>query len=200
MAFLDFFRKRTKQWAGTIAENVHAQCIDSGIYEHLADQSERLRRIETKQKETSLQLEEIDSVLQSGGNEESLIEALIALADTIGDFYFFAACEPDTPLFDQAEMMWDSAKNAAESAGLVIIDATNEPFDFHLHSAESTEEDNSLPNGYVIKTIKCGYMCGDAVLRRAAVIVNKIDFVNKIDSVNKINPDNNEEGENESWD
>ena len=114
MGLLDFFRKRAQQYADTIAETVYAQCIDSGIYEHLAEQGERLRRIETRQKETSLQLEEIDSVLQSGGNEESLIEALIVLADTIGDFYFFAACEPDTPLFDQAQMMWNAAKNAAE--------------------------------------------------------------------------------------
>ena len=184
MAFLDFFRKRAKQ----------SQCID------LTEINERLRRIETRQKETSLQLEEIDSALHSGGNEESLIEAIIALADTIGDFYFFAASQPETPLFDQAQMMWNSAKNAAESAGLEIIDANNEPFDFHLHSAESTEEDNSLPNGYVTKTIKCGYSHGGAVLRRAAVVVNKINLIDKIDSVNEINPDNNEDGGNESWD
>ena len=57
MAFLGFFRKRAKQCAGTIAESVYAKFIDSGIYEHLADHGERLRRIETRQKETNLQLE-----------------------------------------------------------------------------------------------------------------------------------------------
>jgi len=32
-----------------------------------------------------------------------------------------------------------------------------------------------MPNGYVIKTLKFGYIYKDEVIRRAAVIVNKTD-------------------------
>jgi molecular chaperone GrpE (heat shock protein) len=71
-------------------------------------------------------------------------------------------------------MMWSAAQNAAESAGLEIIDAEREPLDFRRHSAESTAEDNGTPNGYVIKTLRCGYVYRNEIMRRAAVVVNKV--------------------------
>jgi len=230
MAFLNLFEKIAKPRV-----EVTTVSTDPGINEHLAEINERLRKIETKQKETSLQLEEIDGFLQGDASadaadtENALVDALIALADTIGDFYYFAGqenyvevdppnettwCPPnetergfvlinpkdiedgaededsaeyengiededgiedtDSPLFEQAQMMWNAAKNATETAGLEIIDAEREPFDFRLHSAESVEQDDDLPNGYVVKTLKCGYIYKGEVVRRAAVVVNKI--------------------------
>jgi molecular chaperone GrpE (heat shock protein) len=148
--------------------------IVSGINENLADMNERLRRIEIKQKETNIQLDEIDNFLQNGGNEYVFIDTLITLTDTIADFYFYA--DADSPLFEQAQMMLNTAKSAVEATGIEIINAGNEPFDFRLHSAESTEQDAGIPNGYVIKTIKFGYNYKNEVLRRASVIVNKIDL------------------------
>jgi molecular chaperone GrpE (heat shock protein) len=173
MAFLDSFWKKVEHYADTGAQNVVA-CVN----ESLADINERLRRIEIKQKETTVQLEEIDDFLQNGGSEDALIEALVALTDTIGDFYFFAAADEDSPLFEQARMMWSKAKTAAENAGLEIIEPYDEPFDFRLHSAESTERNTDMANGYVIKTLKCGYMYKDKIVRRAAVVVNKAEKSN----------------------
>jgi len=221
MAFLSLFGKSAKPHAET-----DTQGTDPCISERLSEISERLRKIETKQKETSLQLEEIDGFLQGDANadaadtENALVDALIAIADTIGDFYYFAAAgqggrgeaalpdedarfgpngngrgfvlvNPDeaasdsggaadrgSPLFEQAQMMWNTAKSAAETAGLEIIDAEREAFDFRLHSAESIGQDNDIPNGYVIKTLKCGYVYKDEVMRRAAVLVNKINTPN----------------------
>ena len=173
MSFFDFFWKKVKYYTDTSAQNVV-----SGINECLAETSERLRRIETKQKETSIQLEEIDDFLQNNGNETALIDSLIALADTIGDFYLFAATDQSSPLFEQACMMWNRAKSAAEAVGLDIIDAGNEPFDFRLHSAESAEQNMEMPNGYVIKTLKFGYIYQNKVIRRAVVIINKIEPIN----------------------
>ena len=170
MAFMNFFRKKAEHPVNTtVQENA-----DPGINERLAEISERLRRIENKQKETSLQLEEIDDFLQRGDSNESvLVNALTALSDTIGDFYYFAAADADSPLFEQARMMWNAAKSEAEAAGLEMIDACHEPFDFRRHSAEGTEQDDDMPNGYVIKTLKCGYVYKDEIFRRAAVVVNK---------------------------
>jgi len=170
MAFFDFFWKKIKYYTDTSAQNAV-----SGLNEYLAETNERLRRIENRQKETSIQLEEIDNFLQDGGNENALINSLIALADTIGDFYFFAAADLNSPLFEQAQMMWNKAKSAIEAVGLEIIDANNVVFDFRLHSAESAEQDINIPNGHVIKTLKLGYMYQDEVIRRAAVIINKIE-------------------------
>ena len=147
----------------------------------LAEQGEFLRKIETRQKETSLQLEELDDFLQSNGGTPLLVDALIALADIIEDLYYFAAADPSSSLFDQAEMMKNAATNAAETAGLEIINAANEPYDFRLHSAESIGEDNETPNGYVIKTLKCGYIYKEEIIRRAAVVINKIEKIPKIE-------------------
>ena len=186
MAFFDFFWKKVKYYTDTSAQNAV-----SGINEYLAETGERLRRIETRQKEINIQLEEIDNFLQNGGNETAFIDTLIALADTIGDFYFFAAADESSPLFEQAQMMWSRAKNAVEAVGLEIIDASDEPFDFRLHSAESAEQDIDMPNGHVIKTLKFGYMYQDKVIRRAAVIINKIEKIDKIENIdNKIDAPN----------
>ena len=168
MAFFNFFGKKTKQSIDTTAQN-----FNPGIDERLAEINERLRKIENRQKETSLQLEEIDEFLQGGGNEPALVEAVIELSDIVGDFYYFAAAEADSPLLEQARMMLNAAKNAAEAAGLEIIEAGDESFDFRLHSAESTEQEDDMPNGHVIKTLKCGYIYRDKIIRRAVVVVNK---------------------------
>jgi molecular chaperone GrpE (heat shock protein) len=175
MAFFDFFWKRIKYYT-----DISAKDAAFSVKESLGEIKERLRRIETRQKETSIQLEEIDNFLQDGGNETALIDALIVLADTIGDIYFFAAAEQGSPLFEQASMMWNKAKSAVEAAGLNVIDARNEPFDFRLHSAESAMQDMDIPNGYVIKTLKFGYIYQDKVIRRAAVIINKIEKNNNV--------------------
>jgi molecular chaperone GrpE (heat shock protein) len=180
MAFFDSFWRKVKYYTDTSAQNAV-----SGINEALAETNERLRRIETRQKETSIQLEEIDELLQNSDNETAFVDALIALADTIGDFYFFTAADQSSPLFEQAQMMWNRARSAVEAVGLEIIDASDEPFDFRLHSAEGAEQNPDIPNGYVIKTMKSGYIYQEKVIRRAAVIINKIEKVDEIEQVEK---------------
>ena len=171
MAFFDFFRKELKYYADEAA-----QSVVSDINEGLEEISGRLYKIETKQKETSIQLEELDDLLQNGGNKAALVDALISLIDTIGDFYFFA--DADSPLFEQARMMWNNARNAAKSAGLEVIIADNEPVNFFLHTIESAEQNFDMPNGYVVKTLKCGYIYQNEIVRRAVVTVNKINALN----------------------
>jgi len=177
VAFFDSFWNKLKYYTDTSAQN-----LASGINEYLAEINERLRRIENKQKEFSIQLEEIDEFLQNGGKETELVDTLIALADTIGDFYFFTAGDQGSPLFEQAQMMWNNAKSAIGVMGLDVIDASNEPFDFRFHSAESVEQNPEMPNGHVIKTLKFGYIYKDEVIRRAAVIINKIEKIERTEN------------------
>jgi len=175
MVFLNFFKKKhvetvnSAQQSESPAPPINQHILD----ERLAEIIERLRRIESRQKETSLQIEEIDGFLQGGGNESALVDAITSLLDIIWDFYYFAADDAGSPFFEQARMMWNAARNAAESAGLEIIAAEREPLDFLRHSAESAEQDNGIPNGYVIKTLKCGYIYRNEIIRRAAVVVSK---------------------------
>jgi molecular chaperone GrpE (heat shock protein) len=184
MAVFDFFKEKIKSYADTAAKSavseINESLAEAGgrlrlvINESLVETSERLRRIETKQKETSIQLEEIDELLQRN-DKNSLLEALITLTDTIGDFYFFAVADMSSPLFEQAQMMWNSAKSAAETAGLEVIIASNEPVNFNLHAIENAEQNADMPNGYVVKTLKCGYIYQNEIVRRAVVTVNRND-------------------------
>ena len=170
---MNFFRKKTK-----LPDKETVQSAKPGINQHylnerLAEINERLRKIENRQKETGIQLDEIDGLLQGGGNEPALLDAVIMLIDSIGDFHYFASLDEVSPLAEQSMMMWNTAINAAETAGIELIAAAGEPFDFTCHSVESTEQDDRLPNGYVIKTLKCGYIYKGEIMRRASVVVNK---------------------------
>ena len=169
MAFNKFWKRKSKD--SVVAT---APVVNPCVGESLTEINERLRRIENKQKETSLQLEAIDDFLQCGGTEPALVKAVIELSDNIEDFYCFVAADVDSPLLEQARMMWRAAKNAAEASGFEIIDAADEPFDSRRHSAESSEQVENMPNGYVTKTLKCGYIYKDEVIRRAAVVVNVV--------------------------
>ena len=176
MALFGFLKKSAKHIADLTAQNVD-DFMSERLNGHFTEVNERLRRIETRQKETSLQIEEIDSHLHGDGDETAFIGTLIALADIIEDFYYFAAEDKLSPLFEQAEMMWNSAKNRAETAGLTLIEASGEPFDFNFHSIHGTASDDGLPTGYVIKTLKCGYIFNNEIIRQAAVIVNKQEVI-----------------------
>ena len=170
---MNFFWKKTKLTEKETVQSVNADINQHFIGERLAEINERLRKIENRQKETGIQLEEIDGFLQGGGNEPVLVDALVMLIDIIEDFYCFASAEADSPLAEQSMMMWNTALSAAETAGIEIITAAFEPFDFNRHTAESTEQDGRAPNGYVIKTLKCGYIYKGEIVRRATVVVNK---------------------------
>ena len=171
-----FFRRRAKL---DVAATMH----NNGINKNLLLIDERLRKIESRQKETSLQLEEIDNFLNDNDVEAALLNSVIELCDTIEDFYHFSAENINSAFFEQACMMWGKAKNTAESVGLEIIESSGGIFDFRLCSAEGVEYDNGLPNGYVLKTLKCGYIYKDKIIRRACVIVNKINITDGDDTV-----------------
>jgi len=187
MGVFNFLEKSAKHIAEETAQKVedrlnerlgeHFRQFGQQVSENFSEIHGYLRRIETKQKEISLQMEEIDSQLHGDGDEAAYVSAVIALADIIEDFYAFAAEDMDSPFFSQAQMMWNLAKSKAEAAGLTIIDAFEEPFDYTVHSIEGTAFDDGLPTGYVIKTLKCGYIFKDEIIRPAAVIVNKQETI-----------------------
>ena len=133
----------------------------------------RLQKIETHQKESILQLEEISDFLQSEDNERVLVDSVIMTIDIIEDFYRFAASE-DSPYFEQAKMMWNAAMKIASKTKLTVIDETGIPVDFQRHEAGGVAADESLSNGVIIETLKCGYIYKSEVIRRATVIVNKL--------------------------
>lgn len=161
-----------------------------------------LRKLEARQKETCFQLEDISESLQDdGGENRSLIDTLISVAGYIEDFYMFSSEDVTSPLFDQAVMMWNTARKSLEGSGLKIIDRERVPLDFRLHSPERTGDDESLSDGYVLKTLASGYIYKDEVIKRSLVVVNKKNRKEadkkEEDVVEDIEEDMNEDMEND---
>ena len=130
-----------------------------------------LGRIETRQKEASLQLEEISEFLQDGVDEAA--EAAMALFGVVFDFSEFCNRSGDAALIEQAIMMRNHGVRVLEKAGFGVIEPYRVPFDFNLHTIEDKEDVDGLPDGLVIRTLKPGFVRGGKILRRAAVVVNK---------------------------
>ena len=143
----------------------------------LLEIKEYLNRVEKKQKESSLQLDDISEML--GGDTGVYIDALIETADVIEDFYRYAVESSEVSLYTQAKMMWDSAKSTLENAGLEVIDDKGAVFDFKYHTAKGTSSVLGVPDGCILKIIKSGYVKNGDIIRQASVIVNKVGLNNE---------------------
>ena len=173
MNLLNFIRKKPKTDARADA-CIQEERNDAQTQAVLFEVIDRLRKIENKQKEICLQLDDINEFLRDGRDEaRPFIDALIAAADCVEAFYRFAAVGDDRPLLEQAEMMWNKAGEAVLAAGVTIIDNEGAPFDFRLNTAEGAESRGGTPTGTVLRTLKCGYIYQDTVIRRASVVVNR---------------------------
>jgi len=135
----------------------------------------QLKKIELGQKEVVMQLDTISEQLFGGESEENenLRVALMETMDLIEDLMRFTLTEPNSPYAEQARIMWKSAIRSAQESGIDVIDNENGNFDYKLHEVGGTDMCATLPSGCIIKTLKCGYLYKNEVLRRASVIVNK---------------------------
>jgi len=138
---------------------------------YMQQMAQALHKVETRQKETILQLDEISDRLQDDNDEHALAMALISAIDIIEDFYRLTIDDPH--LSAQSQMMWSAAMKAATAGGLEAIDNQGQLPDVKRHSIESTAYDPTMPNGVIIKTLKCGYLYKNEVLRTAAILLNR---------------------------
>ena len=148
--------------------SIIAQNFNKSIYEII----ERLIKIEMKQKEFNVSLDEINEKLYE--EDVSLLDSLLTLASCVEDFYRYAADCGNDALIAQAGMMWDIVRGELSSNEISVIDDVQKKFDFTRAATEAITSEESLPDGYVAKTLKCGYIRRGEILRKASVIVNKI--------------------------
>lgn len=138
---------------------------------NFAEINERLGKIETKQKEISLQLDDIGETIDNPKDIE-MAEAMIAIADNIENFYRFTQENNNESLSEQARIMWESAKKSIEGADIEIIEDRGCPPNVKRHSTETAGRDENIPHGYIIGTLRCGYVYKGEVLRKASVKIN----------------------------
>lgn len=152
------------------AESAVKTAIENAAGEILA----RAAAIESRQKEAVMQLEELDGLINDGfGLNDAAGEsagALLALADIVYDFYCYSK---KTGGADQARMMWQAALLALKKDGLEALDPQEgDAFSYVLHVAHGALAKPGVPGGCVAETLNVGYVKGDRILRRAAVLVS----------------------------
>jgi len=181
MGLLSFFNKKQEERdfvaeeIGELRQSINGLDLElkqtAGILEGLVT---NLRKVDNRQKETSIQLDEISELLQEDTSEvRLLIDALTAIAGQLENFYLFASEDKQSSLFEQAGMMWGAARKSLEGAGITTIGGEGFPVDFLLHSPVRTDADERFPEGYVLKTLESGYVYKSEIIKRASVIVNK---------------------------
>jgi|GEM_PF-466233 len=71
------------------------------------------------------------------------------------------------------QMVLSQFQNILKEAGVEEINATNQPFNPHIHEAISEQESTEIPAGHVIQQIRKGYKLKGRLIRPASVIVAK---------------------------
>ena len=80
----------------------------------------------------------------------------------------------DQVITPHAEMLWNSCLKKISLCGLSRIYDEKTDFDVAYNTIVGIDEDITIPVGFIIKTIKSGYIYNGKVIRKSSVIVNKL--------------------------
>ena len=170
MAIFDFFTKKRIPVCDALQKKMQAdEEHQKKIMERLGGLEKIANAIDNRQKEMIIQLEELDASINV--NSDGHLEQLMALSDIIYDFFCYS--RKDATIATQARMMWQGTISALKKAGMEVLEPTGDTFNYILHIAHGTTSEPDIPHECISETLKCGYVFGDRILRRATVIVNK---------------------------
>jgi molecular chaperone GrpE len=155
---------------------------------------DRIRALETQLAQTKAELEKFrDLALRSSADldnyrkrmskereeaikfaNSSFLERLIPILDNF-EFGLEAARSASSPvsILEGMKMVQKQIQDFLSSAGIEMIDATDQHFDPQLHEAISQEESKQVPDGIVIRQLRRGYKLRDRLIRPANVVVSK---------------------------
>ena len=103
----------------------------------------------------------------------TLVQGLVSTLDQIEDTYRYAIKNEGSNWAKQLRLLWENIFNTLLLQGISRIE--NTLFDLRVHSAVQIKEDKRYKNGLVLDVLRCGYMYKSRPLRKAQVVVNKID-------------------------
>ncbi len=105
----------------------------------------------------------------------SLVQGLVAALDQFEDIYRYALKNEHDSWFAQIQLLWRNTATMLLPLGLSRIEGEHTLFDPRLHAAAQIGGDNNIPNGMVLEVLRCGYLYQNHLLRKAQVVVNKIN-------------------------
>ncbi len=181
---MDFFEEILKLSKLPLEKDIDDEFVSTDVSLIYSEVNKNMVKIHKSQKEINYNIEEINEFIQDYKGEredetkkenDSLIKTIISIVDMVEDFYVFNLSSGDSAMKSSAEMIWNSVLKKISLSGLVrIYDEKTKP-DVIYNTIIALEEDLSIPNGYIIKTIKSGYIYKNKVIRKSSVIVNKLE-------------------------
>lgn len=107
--------------------------------------------------------------------KENLILGMINILDQVENLYRYTRHNDCGSWSEQIEILWKKTAVELMTVGLVIIEGENSPFDARLHEAVQVTEDRRYRNETVLVVFRCGYQYRSKLLRKARVMVNKLE-------------------------
>lgn len=177
---LDFHEEVLKLANLPLSENMDDGSFTSDISLMCNDLNKNLNKLSKSQKELSFSVEEIYEYIQNlkeaedkKSNEYDFVNKLVSIVDIIEDFYVFALEKEDQVVISHAEMLWNSIQKKISSIGLSRIYDEKTALDVVYNTVAGSDSDTTIPEGFILKTIKSGYTYNGKVIRKSNVIVNK---------------------------
>ncbi len=152
-----------------------------------------LKRVSRELNQTNLQLEELLSTSQDEqgkdktiahqqetinrleNEKKSFVLGLIAVVDQVEDLYRYACGHESESRIEQISLLWRKISAELIKLGIGIIEDSTAPFDNALHAAIAVKSDRNSQNGAILAVVCCGYLYQGKVIRKAQVVVNKIE-------------------------
>ena len=178
---LDFHKEVLKLANLPLSEDIDNRFFTSDISLMYEDLNKNLNKLSKSQKEMSFNVEEVHEFVQELKEEENnrlserdLINNIISIVDIIENFYIFALGENNQTIVPHAEMLWNSALKKISLFGLSRIYDEKTDFDVEYNTIVGIDEDITIPVGFIIKTVKSGYIYDGKIIRKSSVIANKL--------------------------
>ncbi|MDD2402669.1 MAG: nucleotide exchange factor GrpE [Clostridia bacterium] len=182
LAKFDFFNV-SPEFTGYYTETVQVMEIFNSTLKRISKelnytniQVEEILSQQLEENEKDKQIAEQQRMITACEEEKrSLVWGLVAVLDQLEDIYRYSLQNEDSALFEQMQLLWKDVATKLLLQGINRIEGDNTVFNSKIHSAVQVKEDNNISNGVVLEVIRCGYVYKTHLLRKAQVIVNKIE-------------------------
>lgn len=141
-----------------------------------AQLEELLDMIQNHEDILNAQIEEVKASKKHKIEASSLINAIIAIMDEIENIYRLSQ-KHEMEISMQYSSMWTKLINILSKAGIAVVGLQRDIFNSNYYTVLGITYDKDFDNEMVVEVVNSGYVYNGEIIRRASVIVNKIERI-----------------------
>jgi len=152
-----------------------------------------LKRVGQEMNQANLQLEELmdgyqdehkkdkiitnqqETIAGLENDKLSLVQGLINVVDQIEALYRYTLENESANRLEQIKLLWKKIVAELAKLGISVIEDIGIPFDNSLHAAVEIKANHHYQNRAILDVVRCGYLYQARVIRKAQVVVNKLE-------------------------